>query len=263
MDLGLQGRKALVLGASKGLGAGTAAALAAEGCEVWIAARSVEALDAQAERIRAAHSGVVRTHAVDLADPASIEKLIGSVDDAGGVDILVANGGGPPPSGALGVPAEIWPAQFQTMIASLIAVTDALVPGMRARRFGRVIAIASSGVVQPIPTLAVSNTLRSALVAYMKTLAGEVAGDGVTVNVLLPGRIATDRLASLDQARAERLGKPVEEVTRASQASIPVGRYGTVEEFAALAAFLAGAPASYVTGSVVRIDGGLIQSIGS
>lgn len=262
MDLGLKGRKALVLGASKGIGLGIASALASEGVDLLLAARSAEAVEGNARKLASEHSVTVKAKPVDLADVASVEALIAWARDEGDIAILVNNGGGPPPSGALGVPAERWTQHFQSMVASLIAVTDALVPAMRERGYGRVLTVASSGVVQPIPTLAVSNTLRASIVAYMKTLAGEVAADGVTVNVLLPGRIDTDRLRSLDKARAEKTGAPIGEIEKASQAEIPAGRYGTVEEFGAVAAFLAGVPAGYVTGSIIRIDGGLIRAVG-
>ncbi|WGF87012.1 SDR family oxidoreductase [Marinivivus vitaminiproducens] len=262
MDLGLKGRKALVLGASKGIGLGIASALAAEGVDLLLAARSAEAVEANAQKLASEHGVGVKAKAVDLADPASVAALIGWARDEGEVAILVNNGGGPPPSGALGVPPERWTSHFQSMVASLIAVTDAMVPAMRSNGFGRVLTVASSGVVQPIPTLAVSNTLRASIVAYMKTLAGEVAADGVTVNVLLPGRINTDRLRNLDKARAEKSGESIEDIAKASQAEIPAARYGTVEEFGAVAAFLSGVPAAYVTGSIIRIDGGLIRAVG-
>jgi 3-oxoacyl-[acyl-carrier protein] reductase len=147
------------------------------------------------------------------------------------------------------------------MVKPLLALTLDLVPDMRKRGWGRVLTVASSGVVQPIPHLPISNSLRSALVGFMKTLAGEVAKDGVTVNVLAPGRIATARTQSIDAAAAARGGKSEQDVARESAATIPAGRYGTVEEFGAVAAFLAGTGASYVTGSIIRIDGGAIRSV--
>ena len=152
-------------------------------------------------------------------------------------------------------------AQFDRMVRPLLALTLDLLPDMRRRGWGRILTIASSGVIQPIPHLPISNSLRSALVGFMKTLAGEAAKDGVTVNVLAPGRIATARTRSIDAATASRSGKTEEDVARESAATIPAGRYGTVEEFGAVAAFLAGAGASYVTGSIIRVDGGAIRSI--
>lgn len=260
MDLGLKGKRALVLGASRGLGRGIALSLAAEGCHLLLAARSAERLDQTAEVVRAL--GVTADcHPVDLGDRISVQALIAAAQRGGGVDILIGISGGPPPGGALGLSDELWHQSFDSMAFGLITVTEAMVEGMRARRWGRVITVASSGVIQPIPSLALSNALRAGLVAWSKTLAGELAADGVTVNVLLPGRIATERVGELDAATARRQGIDIDAVRDSSAASIPAGRYGTVEEFAAVATFLASERASYVTGSMVRVDGGLIRSL--
>jgi 3-oxoacyl-[acyl-carrier protein] reductase len=147
------------------------------------------------------------------------------------------------------------------MVLSVIAITDRVLPGMRERRWGRVITSTSSGVVAPIPNLGISNALRLSLVGWSKTLAREVARDGITANIVLPGRIATDRIRFLDEAKAKREGRPVEEVAAESTSSIPVGRYGRPEEYGDVVAFLASERASYLTGSVIRVDGGLIASI--
>jgi 3-oxoacyl-[acyl-carrier protein] reductase len=147
------------------------------------------------------------------------------------------------------------------MFLSAVRLTRLALPGMRKRRFGRIIAVVSSGVVQPIPNLGISNAIRLALVGWAKTLANEVASDGITVNCLAPGRIATDRVAELDRGRAKREGIDIEEVERQSRATIPAGRYGDAAEFAALAAFIASARSSYMTGSVIRVDGGMIRSL--
>lgn len=147
------------------------------------------------------------------------------------------------------------------MVLSVIAVTDRVLPAMKARKWGRIITSASSGVVAPIPNLAISNALRLSLVGWSKTLAREVARDGITANIVLPGRIATDRIKFLDAKKAERENRSVEEVAAESTGTIPVGRYGDPQEYANVVAFLAGTPSSYVTGSVIRVDGGLIASI--
>ena len=159
------------------------------------------------------------------------------------------------------IPAAEYERHFQGMVASLIDITRLVVADMAVRRWGRVVTVASSGVTQPIKGLAVSNTLRAGLVAWNKTLAAEVAGDGITVNTLIPGRIATGRLASIDRQRAAASGVSYQELVARSHAAIPAGRYGTVEEFAATAAFLCSEQAAYITGSCIRVDGGLVASI--
>lgn len=235
--------------------------MAAEGCDLVIGARSADDLATLAGEIAAAHGVNVEPLAIDMGDLASVDGFADAVIAAGGADILVNNGGGPPPSGALGVAPEVWRQQFEAMMLGVIRLTDRLVPGMRERRWGRVLTVASSGVVQPIPTLAISNALRAGVVLFMKTLAGEVAADGVTVNVVAPGRIWTERTDQIDAANADRQGLSQDEIRKRSIATIPVGRYGKVEEFAAVVCFLAGAPAAFVTGHVMRVDGGMIRSV--
>jgi 3-oxoacyl-[acyl-carrier protein] reductase len=233
-----------------------------EGARVTISSRSEESLIKAREQLPESLKGRCHVVAADLGDPAAPDRIVAETQRlTGPVDILVNNGGGPP----TGLPSEIrieeMSSQFDRMVRPLIAITLSLLPAMRERRWGRILTIASSGVVQPIPHLPISNSLRSTLVGFMKTLAGEVAADGVTVNVLAPGRIATERTRSIDAALAARTSQPSEAVSRQSASTIPAGRYGTVEEFGAVAAFLAGARASYVTGSVIRVDGGVIRSV--
>ncbi len=254
MDTGLTGRTAVVPGATAGLGLAVARSLAAEGARVLIAGRRGELA-----RERAAEIGGIGVEA-DLTDPAGVDAVIEAAAELGQVDVLVLNGGGPAP----GTATQLGTAETDDAIGRLLTphvrLVSAFLPGMRERGWGRIVAVGSSGVQQPIPTLAASNVGRAALAGYLKSLATEVAGDGVTVNMVLPGRIDTDRVAQLDGAAAERTGNPVEEVRRGAEAAIPVGRYGTPDEFAAAVTFLAGTPASYVTGVQLRCDGGMVGS---
>ena len=262
MDLKLKGKKALVFGGSKGIGRGIADALAAEGVDVAMVARTKETLDKSVAEINVRGAGKAIGLVADLADWASVEKAVNSArQQLGQIDILVNNSGGPPPSGALGVKPEVWSAQFNAMVLALFRITDMLVPEMRERKWGRVLNVASFSVIEPIPHLGISNSLRGAVAGWAKTLAGEVAKDGITVNMLLPGTIATDRLIQLNRAAAERSGISPDEAVKRAGAAVPVGRLGTVEEFGAVAAFLASPLASYVTGSMIRIDGGLVRSV--
>lgn len=257
MELGLEGRHALVTGASRGLGRAIASALAAEGAKVTAVARSLDRLKELAASCPAG-AGSIAARACDLGDASAIAGL---ADVLALADILVLNTGGPPPGPVVETADATWQAQFEAMFLSAVRLTRLGLPGMRARGFGRIIAVVSSGVVQPIPNLGISNALRLALVGWAKTLAAEVASDGVTVNCIAPGRLATDRVADLDRGVAAREGIGIEEVERRSRATIPAGRYGDPTEFAAVAAFLASSRSSYMTGSVIRVDGGMIRSL--
>ncbi|MCR4268331.1 SDR family oxidoreductase [Nitratireductor sp. ZSWI3] len=260
MDLGLKEKRALVLGASRGLGAAIAEGLAREGVHVTAAARNKDAISAWAGKLPSG-SGKVTLEPLDLSDLAAIDALADKLLAEGGVDILVNNTGGPPPSTALDAKRDDWLAHFETMAANIFHLTQRLLPPMRTRKWGRVLTVTSSGVEQPIPVLALSNGIRSAIVGWSKTLAGEVARDGVTVNVLMPGRIHTQRVVELDTAAAKRSGKQLEDVSAAMAETIPMGRYGRPEEFANVAVFLASERASYVTGTKIRIDGGATRSV--
>ena len=257
MDLGIANRHALVAGASRGLGRAIAAELAAEGAKVIAVARSLERLE-QLVAATPAGRGTIAARACDLSDAAAIDGLGKLLQE---VDILVLNTGGPPPGPAADTADAVWSKQFEVMFLSAIRLTRLALPGMRQRGFGRILAVVSSGVIQPIHNLGISNALRAALVGWAKTLANEVAGEGITVNCIAPGRIATDRVAELDQGRAKREGLDIAQVEREARASIPAGRYGDAAEFAAIAAFLASPRASYMTGGVIRVDGGMIRSV--
>ena len=261
MDFGLKGKTALLLGASGGLGQAIAVALAGEGARVAVAGRNGGALDATIKAVEAAGSVALPLY-WDLADLSAIDSRITAIEqEFSSVDILVNNTGGPPPSTASGQSPETWNKHFQAMVLSVIAVTDRVLPGMREQQWGRIITSTSSGVVAPIPNLAMSNALRMSLVGWSKTLAREVARDGITANIILPGRIATDRIRFLDESKAKREGRKVEEVARESTASIPCGRYGDTEEYGSVVAFLASRQASYITGSTIRVDGGFLANI--
>jgi 3-oxoacyl-[acyl-carrier protein] reductase len=261
MDFAITGKTALVLSAGGGLGRAISLSLALEGVAVAVADINEAALTETRTQIEA--TGVRATSGVvDLMDTVELDSFVARVGkELGDIDILVNISGGPPPTTAANVSPQEWAKQFQAMVLSMIHVTDLVLPGMRAKKWGRIITSTSSGVLTPIPNLGISNTLRSALVGWSKTLASEVAADGITVNVMIPGRIATGRIRQLDEARAAREGKTVEEVVKLSTTSIPVHRYGEPEEFANVATFLASKRASYITGTMIRVDGGLIQSV--
>jgi 3-oxoacyl-[acyl-carrier protein] reductase len=249
MDLGLQGKVALVTGASKGLGRAIAAELVAEGARVAVSSRSRERIEATAADIGA----VAFVH--DGADLDDAPRLVTDVVDAlGPIDVLVCNTGGPPGGpDALGFTREQWQQAYTNLVLGPMALIEHVLPGMRERGFGRVLNVVSAGVREPIPNLMLSNAHRVSMINAFKTLARQVAAEGVTLNSVLPGRIDTDRIIELTGSReaAEALARE----------EIPAGRLGTVEEFAAVAAFLCSARASYVTGEAVVVDGGLTQSV--
>ncbi len=261
MDLGLKGKTALVLGAGGGLGSAIAKTLAAEGGRVAVADINREAAEKTVAEIEARGGSAVAI-AWDLADLSIITSNLSAIEARfGSVDVLVNITGGPPPTLVSGQSAESWRKHFDSMVLSVVAITDAVLPKMREKKWGRVITSTSSGVVAPIPNLGLSNALRMSLLGWSKTLAGEVGRDGVTVNIVLPGRVATQRITFLDEQKAKREGRSVEDVSAQSTASIPVGRYGDPQEYADVVTFLASTRASYVTGSVLRVDGGLVASV--
>jgi len=261
MDLEIEGKTALVLGAGGGLGSAIARMLATEGSKVAVADINKEAAEKTVADIQAS-GGSAMALSWDLGDLTVIEPNLSLIEkQLGSVDILVNITGGPPPTLVSGQSAESWRKYFDSMVLSVIAISDAVLPKMRQKKWGRIITSTSSGVVAPIPNLGLSNALRMSLLGWSKTLAGEVGRDGVTVNIVLPGRVATQRITFLDEQKAKREGKTVEDVSAASTASIPVGRYGDPQEYADVVTFLASGRASYLTGSVIRVDGGLIASV--
>jgi 3-oxoacyl-[acyl-carrier protein] reductase len=248
MDLGLAGKVALVTGASKGIGRGIAEALAAEGAKVALTSRDAS----RAEQVAAGIGA--RGYAFDSDDLDAIGPLLDAVErDLGPIDIYVANTGGPPAGDPLAFTTEQWEAAQRTLLISPMTIIERVLPGMRERGFGRVVAIGSIAVSEPIDALQLSNAHRPGLVAAFKVLARKVAADGVTLNHVHPGQIATDRM--IDTAGSLEAAQE-----RAKQA-IPAGRLGTVEELAAAAVFLCSQPASYVTGTAILVDGGLSRSV--
>jgi 3-oxoacyl-[acyl-carrier protein] reductase len=248
MDLGLDGKVALVTGASKGIGFGIAAGLAAEGVRVAVASRDDG-------RVREA-AGRIGAHAVvfDSDDLDAVPEVIADVEAAlGPIDIYIANTGGPPAGDPLCFTREQWESAHRTLVLSPMAFLERLLPGMRSRGWGRVVAVGSMAVREPIAGLQLSNAHRPGLIAAFKVLARQAAGDGVTLNTVLPGRIATDRVYGTASSR--------EAVDADARDTIPAGRLGTVEEMAAPAVFLCSARASYITGTTLLVDGALTASV--
>ncbi len=257
MDLGISGRIAVVGGASSGLGRACATRLAGEGCDLLIWARGRDRLEATARELRLSSGRRVETLAVDAGDPDAANTVAGrALADFGHVDILVLNSGGPPAMGPAEADPELLRAALQLLTVTPIALANRLLPAMRERGWGRVIAILSWGVREPIPGIVLSNVGRSALAAWLKTASRTVGGEGVTFNGVLPGRFGTPRITELDEGRAAREGRPVEYVRAEALAEVPAGRDGDPDELGALVAYLASEPAAFMTGSVVVIDGG-------
>ena len=257
---GLKGRTALVLGGSRGLGFGVAAAFVERGASVTLVGRDETALRAATAQI-AATGGEATAISADLAGEAGVQLLLSSLGKMRSPDILLLNGGGPPPFNAADVDPPAWRAQFEAMVVSQMRVAASCLPAMRQRRWGRILIVSSTSAREPIAGLAASNALRASLAGWAKTLAGEVARDGITVNLLLPGRFATERTERLDRLDALDRGVDQAVIAAESQAEIPVGRYGSAAEFGAVAAFLASEEASYVTGVAIPVDGGLSRSM--
>ncbi len=252
MDLGIAGKKALVCGASKGLGRGCAMALAREGCDVTLVARGADALEAVARAIREA-GGRATAVAADVAAPAGRAAALAACPEP---DILVNNAGGPPPGDFRDWSRDDWIRALDANMLAPIELIRATVDGMMARGFGRIVNITSSAVKAPIPLLGLSNGARAGLTGFVAGLARSTVRRGVTVNNLLPGQFLTDRLRSHLAAVAKDAGEPVEAFMAQRERAIPAGRFGTAEEFGAVCAFLCSVHAGYVTGLNVLVDGG-------
>ncbi|HXT72008.1 MAG TPA: SDR family oxidoreductase [Vicinamibacterales bacterium] len=263
MDLGLKGKVAMVAGASRGLGYAVARGLAAEGVSVSIASRAPQAIEDAACRITA------ETGSTALATPLDVRSVesIGAWHERtaskfGGVDLLFVNAGGPPAGMALSFDDAAWQGAFELLVLSAIRMVRLAVPSMKTRGGGAIVVSTSSAVKEPIPNLALSNIVRSSVSAMSKTLANELAADGIRVNHLLPGRIATDRIIELDTIRGKASGASADDVRATYSKTIPLGRYGEPSEFANAAVFLFSDAARYITGASLQVDGGLIRSVG-
>jgi 3-oxoacyl-[acyl-carrier protein] reductase len=262
LDLGLEGKVALVTAASKGLGRAIATELAREGASVVISSRDEEALAKAANEISEETGAEVDYLAADLTSAGDIEALVSHARDGfGGIDVLVNNTGGPPGGTFEDLDDGAWQVAFEQILMSLIRCVRGVLPHMRERGGGRIVNVASSSVKQPIEGLTLSNTFRTGLAGLAKNLSIELAPDGILINTLGPGRIATARSRGMDASEADSRGVSVEEVKAEFEARIPLGRYGTPEEFARVAAFLASPANSYVTGQAILVDGGMIRAL--
>lgn len=255
MDLGIEGKVALVMGASKGIGRASAEALAHEGVRVAIASRSRERIESTARELSRESSQEVRGFVADAGNPDLLPGLVQEAETAlGPIEILVINTGGPPMGEALGFDREAWLAAYRSLVLAPLALIEAVVPNMRERRWGRIVNITSSATREPIAGLMLSNSHRLAAIGALKTLAKELGPDGILVNSVAPGTIATDRIAELR-------GIELSELAGMEMPNVPLGRLGQPREMGDVVAFLCSERASYVTGQNLLVDGGLVGSI--
>ena len=262
MDLGLAGKVALVAASSRGLGRAVAEELAAEGCDLLLCARGADALKATTEAIRRTAQGEVACVAADLSDPAGIDRVMDAARrQFEGIDILVTNTGGPPAGPFESHSREAWDAAVANNLGSVLDLTRAVLPGMKERRWGRIVNVTSIAVKQPVDNLILSNAVRAAVTGFARTLANEVAPFGITVNNVMPGYTATDRLVELAQKNASLRGTTEADERAAWERQIPMGRLGEPHEFGAMVAFLCSERASYTTGASIPVDGGWIRSL--
>lgn len=261
MDLGIRGKVALVCGASKGIAYAAAEEFAREGCQLAICSRDADSIAKAAAKLEALGAPVLSI----VADLSTAEGVALVVEQTmarfGRVDILIANTGGPPTGPAMGHDWAAWTRASELLLRSVVELTRAFVPGMRERKWGRVISITSKAVKEPVTSLVLSNSLRAAVTGYLRTLANEVAGDGVTVNSVLPGFTATERLDSLADATTKRTGASRDDVFAGWVAETPAGRLGRPDELGATIAFIASDRAGFMTGQAILIDGGTVNTL--
>jgi 3-oxoacyl-[acyl-carrier protein] reductase len=254
-------RVAIVMAASKGLGRGCAVALARQGFRLVLCARNQQGVDEAVASIRRDGGDAIGC-AADVSKAADIQTVFEVADQTyGRVDALVANAGGPPPGAFESLSDDAWRQAFELTLMSAVRAINHAIPRMRAAGHGRIIVLGSSSVRMPLPNLALSNVFRPGLVGAVKTLAVELAGDGITVNMVSPGRVDTDRVRTLDEGRAKREGTTYEEARSRSERAIPIGRYGSPADVGELVAFLASERAGYITGQSILVDGGLVPSL--
>jgi 3-oxoacyl-[acyl-carrier protein] reductase len=262
MDLGLGGKVALVAAASKGLGRAVAHELAAEGARLAICSRDAATLEAAARALSAATGAEVFARPADVSQPKAIAAFVdATLERFGRIDVLVTNSGGPPPGRFEALDATMWQKAAELTLFAPVEFARRVLPGMRERRWGRILNVTSIAVKQPIDHLMLSNSLRAAVTGWARTLANEVAAEGVTVNNLMPGYTRTERVEELARDTARREGITPGEATARWEREIPMGRLGDVREFAALAAFLASERAGYITGTSIPVDGGWIRTL--
>jgi 3-oxoacyl-[acyl-carrier protein] reductase len=262
MELGLQNKVALVAASSRGLGRAVAEELAAEGASLVLCARTEATLNDVCDSLRNQVGGRVVGVPADLSVTADVERVVErGLERFGRIDILVTNGGGPPAGLFEGLSRESWEAASRLVLASVLDLTRLVLPGMKARGWGRILNVTSIAVKQPVARLMLSNSLRAAVTGFARTLANEVAAYGITVNNILPGYTRTERVEQLAEAAAASEGVAVADVKARWEAEIPMKRLGDVREFAALAAFLVSERASYITGSSIAVDGGWVRSL--
>jgi 3-oxoacyl-[acyl-carrier protein] reductase len=256
MELGLKGKRAIVMAASRGLGFASALGLAREGCRLIVCSRDQARIEAAAATITKETGAEVKALVADVSSASEAKRLVDAAVSAyGGLEIVVHNAGGPPAGETLQMSEEQWQKAFEQNLLSFTRIVGAAAPEMKKAGYGRVLTIASSSIKQPIPNLALSNALRAGVWGIAKTLSRELAPQGILVNVIAPGRIDTERIAELDQANAQKSGRSVEDVRKTSIAGIPLGRLGRPEELANLVVFLASEAGSYITGQAITVDG--------
>jgi 3-oxoacyl-[acyl-carrier protein] reductase len=253
----LKGRKALVTGASKGLGFGCAQALAAEGADVFVVSRDEERIEGAARK-----AGAKGHLAADLSKAADCERVVAeAARQLGGLDVMVVNAGGPPPGTFGSTAIEDWETGWELTLMSVVRLCKHALEHLRRSEQGRIVYLGSTSTREPIPQILQSNAYRSAVVATLKTLSGEVAKDGVTVNHMATGNVMTDRIVQIDEAVAKQSGKSREQVTQDRLKNIPMGRLGTIEEYGAICAFLCSKQAAYITGQTIAVDGGMLRGV--